>query len=78
MIAVSGEEAESFLQNLLSNDVRLVMNRLKPYSSSASLWNPEEELTGQYFHTLNGLRKETIQAQGTFTLRRVSRTGVLE
>lgn len=78
-LSAAGQPLAEGMENYtISNDVRLVMNRLKPYSSSASLWNPEEELTGQYFHTLNGLRKEPIQAQGTFTLRRVSRTGVLE
>ena len=62
----------------ISNDVRLVMSALQPSSPSATLWNPEEELTGQYFQTIHGLRKQPVQMQGTFTLRRVCRTGVLE
>ena len=60
------------------NEVRLVTDTLQPYSPSATLWNPEEELTGRYFQTMNGLRKQPIEVEGRFTLRRVSRTGVLE
>jgi hypothetical protein len=62
----------------ISNRVRLVVSGFKELSSSASLWNPEEDLTGQYFHAIYGLRKEPILAEGSFTLRRVCRTGVLE
>lgn len=62
----------------ISNDVRLVMNPMEPSSSSATFWNPEEELTGQYFHTIHGLRKQPVSMEGTFKLQRVSRAGVLE
>ncbi|MBP7829300.1 MAG: hypothetical protein KA248_05240 [Kiritimatiellae bacterium] len=62
----------------ISNNVSLVFDPVQPYSPSSSLWNPEEELTGSYVQTMHGLRNETVEVEGRFTLQRVSRTGVME
>ena len=62
----------------ISNEVRLVIGEMESSSSSASFWNPEEQLTGQYFQKIYGLRKQPVSIEGSFILKRVCRTGVLE
>ncbi len=62
----------------ITNTVTLLADRPPGLKFHATLWNPEEELTGRYTHTIHGLRREPVRAEGTFKLRRVCRTGILE
>ncbi|MFH0881033.1 MAG: hypothetical protein V2A34_15065 [Lentisphaerota bacterium] len=73
--AVLPEGMESYT---ISNTVTMVLEQPSEPGSSATLWNPAEELEGRYLHTIRGLRSEPVQAEGHFKLRRVNRTGVLE
>ena len=45
---------------------------------SGSFWAPEETVEGWAVQTLEGLREQPITLFGTYSLRRVSRVGVLE
>ncbi len=71
--------AEGVENYTISNEVHLVVAPMDaPSASSASLWNPEEELSGSYTQRIYGLRKQPVTLGGTFRLQRVSKTGVLE
>ncbi|MFH0878522.1 MAG: hypothetical protein V2A34_02305 [Lentisphaerota bacterium] len=70
--------ADGMENSTFSNTVSLTVNLPEAMDTSATLWNPEEQITGRYAQALYGLRREPVQAEGTFTLRRVSKTGIVE
>ncbi|OGV44733.1 MAG: hypothetical protein A2X46_16475 [Lentisphaerae bacterium GWF2_57_35] len=75
----SGELLPEGAENYsISNTVSLTMDHPPELGPNASLWNPGEDIEGLYTHTIYGLRREPVRAEGRFKLRRVNRTGVLE
>ncbi len=62
----------------ITNTITLVLNSAAASTNHASLWNPEEEISGQYTHIITGLRPDPVQAEGRCTLRRVNQTGTIE
>lgn len=62
----------------LTNVISLVLDPPPQPGAGATLWNPAEDVEGVYTHTIGGLRREPVRAEGRFKLRRINRTGLLE
>jgi len=69
------EGEESFT---VSNRVQLTWNTLPDPALGATLWRPDETVTGTYQHEIGNLRHTPITVRGPFTLKRVSRVGRLD
>ncbi len=66
------EGEESFT---ISNRVHLTWSTLPDPVLGATLWRPDETVTGTYEHEILNLRHTPITLRGAFTLKRVSRVG---
>jgi hypothetical protein len=66
------EGQESFT---ISNRVHLTWNTLPDPTLGATLWRPDETVTGTYQHEILNLRHTPITLRGSFALKRVSRVG---
>ncbi|NCC50112.1 MAG: hypothetical protein EOM20_02740 [Spartobacteria bacterium] len=74
-----GERLAEGVENYtITNMVSMVLDPPTYPGDGASLWNPSEDIEGAYTHTIYGLRREPVRAEGHFKLRRINRTGVLE
>ncbi len=69
------EGQESFT---ISNRVQFIWNAVPDPVLGASLWKPDETVTGTYQHEIINLRHTPIVLHGDFTLKRVSRVGRVE
>lgn len=69
------EGQESFT---ISNRVQLTWNAVPDPVFGATLWKPDETVTGTYQHEISNLRHTPIVLRGAFILKRVSRVGRLE
>jgi hypothetical protein len=69
------EGEESFT---ISNRVTLSWNTLPDPVLGATLWRPDETVTGVYEHEIGNLRHAPVTVRGSFTMKRVSRVGILQ
>lgn len=80
--APSGDDFENYVSKVkpelfsISNTVTFVWDDLP---AGAAAWNPEETLHGKLIWDFVGLRRQgTLRTQGRFTMRRVSKSALLE
>jgi len=69
------EGEESFT---ISNRVQFTWNTVPDPTLGATLWRPDETVSGTYEHEIANLRHIPITLRGSFTLKRVSRVGRAE
>lgn len=69
------EGRESFS---ISNRIHLTWNVVPEPGLGATLWRPDETLTGTYEHEIYNLRRTPIVLRGPFTIRRVSKVGAAQ